>query len=159
MRRALNCAILLLVFTAAAARGQQADSTYVQDYPERPFWLPVAGGVAGAGVGMVSGGLLGYGYAQCDPEGVADFCGVGEALIGLAIGSTVGSITGAYIGAKIGDGRPSVVRTFVGSVLGVGVGLGAGMLADRFIANDLSGFLAYAVGQGLAAGTAAGLWW
>ena len=161
MRNALcGCVtVVLLLACCSEVHCQQQDSAEVSVEVPRPFWLPAAGGVVGSGVGMVAGTLVGGVTADCDhPDAGAGFCGLGEAVIGLAVGSAFGSAAGSYSGSRLAGGRPSILRTIVGGVAGVAVGIGVGMVADQLVEADVAGFIGYSIGQGVTAGVAAGAW-
>ena len=76
----------------------------------------VAGGVIAGAVGLVGGGMIGYGLKSCGTDDW--FCGMGEAMIGSLIGEAVMLPYGVHLSS----GRSSYAGKALLSLLAVGMG-------------------------------------
>ena len=112
------------------------------------------GGTLGSALGLAGGAVVGViaGERACRPPRSGEyFCGVGEALLGMAAGSVAGAATGAYIGAHSAGHDPSIGATIAGAFLGLGAGIALGALLS---VTDNAGIviIGFTVGQGAVTG-------
>lgn len=130
----MNVRIICMLLTLASAGPLSAQQDSVPPPPaEGGFAQPFWGGVIGSTIGGLAGFAIGDRSHDCEQQpDPADFCGLGDILLGTAVGSAVGAAVGSYIGGRLTGGDPSALAAGVGSLLGMGAGtltsLGIGYL-------------------------------
>ncbi len=150
-------ATLGLMAPNLAAQQVQTDESNRQ-YPR--ISIPhVLGGVGGATLGLVAGGVLGHGLEDCsgpDPEG--DSCGMAGAYVGGFLGSSLGSVIGVKVGGRLGGDPASLSGAALGALVGIVGGYALGWAVWETVdQHEVPFFIAFSVGQGAIAGTLAGL--
>jgi hypothetical protein len=153
--------LLLTLLCAPAALDAQtpSDSTAAperiptSEYTRR-FQRMALPAMAGSGVGMVAGGLIGSGpfYDITGCCGGGDDPGLTSGLWGAFIGAAAGATMGAYV-MRTSDHPVSISRAFTGAIVGVGTGIFVGFAGAQVDPDDFRGLLiGFSIGQG---GTAA----
>lgn len=161
--RALRTAVLALLLCAPAALDAQTSSDSAgasvtvrvkpSDYGRR-FKRMVLPAAAGAGVGLVAGGVFGSGpfYEMTGCCGGGDDPGLASGLWGAFLGATAGATLGPYV-MRNGENPVSLSRAFTGAIVGIGTGIFLGIAGAQVDPDDFRGLLiGFSIGQG---GTAA----